>query len=344
MSLTFLVSALLLPTLSTTARLGARFRNVTLWTEGLVGTNSERSSSLSSTVRVQKATEHTLAALRKRIDHRDALSGRLPHFYQLSATNATKSTTRIAEPDCMVHTGGTCMIANCDAWRGPTTCDFGRCVCQPGYCADASGTCTPTRYTNLGTYSLRNMRWPKYVMTGSTWGSELNVVESKVQVGKMSYFVLWQMADGNLLFSSAEYPDYFLTIVKTEGKETNYYEPRFIFFRATTTGAEKSVPSLTLRVYGAPDLAGSQGYIMISSFMYQSRYMYVGSYSWSVDTYGYDPGQNGYWLTEGPPLPMKPVPYSGPRCVFDCSNAHKNRGTLAFLMMAGLASAVSLLF
>merc|ERR1719510_593959 len=140
----------------------------------------------------------------------------------------------------------------------------------------------------------------------------------------MSYFVLWQMADGNLLFSSAEYPDYFLAIVRhvdcDEDRDQcrTEYKPRLISFSA---GADRSVPSLTLRVLGAPDLAGSQGYIMISSFRYQSRYMYVGSYSWSVDTYMYDPGQNGYWLPEGPPLPIKPVPYSGPRCSYDCSNA-----------------------
>lgn len=44
-------------------------------------------------------------------------------------------------PGCMIDTGGTCSLFNCDASRGPVECVNGKCQCQQGYCANPSGTC-----------------------------------------------------------------------------------------------------------------------------------------------------------------------------------------------------------
>jgi len=41
---------------------------------------------------------------------------------------------------CSTWTGATCVINDCSASRGATTCSYGRCVCIDGFCADG-GVC-----------------------------------------------------------------------------------------------------------------------------------------------------------------------------------------------------------
>mmetsp|Transcript_112898 Transcript_112898/g.199276 ORF Transcript_112898/g.199276 Transcript_112898/m.199276 type:complete len:435 (+) Transcript_112898:102-1406(+) len=41
---------------------------------------------------------------------------------------------------CKDDTGGTCKMLYCYAWRGPTTCESGKCLCEEGYCS-VDGKC-----------------------------------------------------------------------------------------------------------------------------------------------------------------------------------------------------------
>ncbi|CAK0818290.1 unnamed protein product [Prorocentrum cordatum] len=49
--------------------------------------------------------------------------------------------------ECPVDTGDPCVYGGaqtCLNWRGPTKCFRGRCICKPGYCLGAAGTCQLT--------------------------------------------------------------------------------------------------------------------------------------------------------------------------------------------------------
>merc|ERR1719421_1610683 len=41
---------------------------------------------------------------------------------------------------CQTNTGGTCFIFACYAWRGPTRCMEGKCLCPQDYCS-VDGSC-----------------------------------------------------------------------------------------------------------------------------------------------------------------------------------------------------------
>lgn len=58
---------------------------------------------------------------------------------------------------CMRWTGGSCRHLACREERGPfVTCEAGYCMCKPGTCADARGTCKPNFEGEwLGEYSIR---------------------------------------------------------------------------------------------------------------------------------------------------------------------------------------------
>jgi len=51
---------------------------------------------------------------------------------------------------CVRDTGGTCYVANCYTSRGPTVCEEGRCLCQPGYCS-FGGVCVNTCHMHTST-------------------------------------------------------------------------------------------------------------------------------------------------------------------------------------------------
>merc|ERR1712226_164941 len=50
---------------------------------------------------------------------------------------------------CLQNTGGTCSVLSCDSSRGPTTCESGTCMCQPGFCA-VDGKCSKPAPVLLG--------------------------------------------------------------------------------------------------------------------------------------------------------------------------------------------------
>merc|ERR1719389_68333 len=114
---------------------------------------------------------------------------------------------------CLQNTGGSCLISNCDAWRGATQCSFGRCLCSPGACAGADGKCYAGKQsTKLGVHTIRNVKWPEYYMYSASYGSTPGV--STDNTTGQSKFVLWQLPDGTLAMESAYHTGYALTILK----------------------------------------------------------------------------------------------------------------------------------
>lgn len=45
---------------------------------------------------------------------------------------------------CRTRTGGTCLLKACYQSRGPTTCEWGHCMCKPGFCVEA-GMCVAAK-------------------------------------------------------------------------------------------------------------------------------------------------------------------------------------------------------
>jgi len=75
---------------------------------------------------------------------------------------------------CETATGGTCNIAGCDDWRGPTSCLWGwqgyYCACsEENYCATSSGSCVPSGCVNVDESSTEHatcfghIKWAKEV-------------------------------------------------------------------------------------------------------------------------------------------------------------------------------------
>mmetsp|Transcript_53274 Transcript_53274/g.102976 ORF Transcript_53274/g.102976 Transcript_53274/m.102976 type:complete len:490 (+) Transcript_53274:87-1556(+) len=133
---------------------------------------------------------------------------------------ATEPAIDFGSLTCMRWTGGTCLFSACKSERGPTTCVSGKCMCQPGSCADAEGTCIhdfkgewigeyaihfmdpalPHRpYLGLGSQGM--MSGPPGMIAG-LGTTDLNTKQ-------------WKLAltpNGRVRFQSKAYPDSVLTI------------------------------------------------------------------------------------------------------------------------------------
>lgn len=65
-------------------------------------------------------------------------------FADPASVPITNATGTLGRGSCDTDTYGTCSVTNCHWSRGATQCMFGKCVCQPGWCA-MNGACFPTR-------------------------------------------------------------------------------------------------------------------------------------------------------------------------------------------------------
>jgi len=245
-------------------------------------------------------------------------------------SNSTHADAPPAVPDCIPHTGGTCVVNECHAWRGATECSWGRCHCQPGYCAGADGKCHNKRYaTVLPTFRLRNMRWPDMFVTVSHWNT--GVLVGADSFSQASAFSLRQTPDGAYLISPHAYPDYAVAIERSETCTENDCDE-------TWSPKQKGikygfdVQELASKFQSAPDVPNA---VMISSLDHPDRYWYVGRYSWNIGAYHGDPGTGGYWYPD-PPLPFTPPAFTGRRCSYGCSASLQVSPSYLLAVLIGL--------
>jgi len=247
--------------------------------------------------------------------------------------------------DCIVNTGGGCMTSACFDWRGPSRCDTGRCYCTDGTCAGGDGICTNTPYlkpANNTQYRIRNARWPEYYMdvawTGNVYvGSSADGKDNLFTVSMPGYAGGQEpLASPVFLIASVEWPESVLTVVFKSSDNSKTLD-----FRADVQkvdgglwglGADPSVLALGMMITTAP-MSSPEGEVpvMLSSYTYSDRYMYVSSMGWQVKAHHNDPGAGGYWFFE-PRLPEELrqhlKPYVGPRCSYRCGSVQVDAAAL----------------
>jgi len=240
-------------------------------------------------------------------------------------------------PHCLRNTGGTCSTYQCAQWRGPTDCVHMRCFCPSTMCAGSDGICHGTAYINLGTFRIRNVRWPNMYINLARWSSGAHVGEDGFS--SASQFVIRKLPDGNVLFYGVDYPEYVVTVTPSEdcdseGKHcTDKWNPTTKHIGGDF-GFEMSAVSAASAIEFAPD---GQSF-MIRSVDYANRYFYVPRWSWDVKTSKDDPGAGGYWTFEPPLEGLDLLPYRGRRCSYDCGRSLRAG---LHLMAAALALQVS---
>jgi len=233
--------------------------------------------------------------------------------------------------NCVENTGGTCAVENCAAWRGNTTCSVGRCFCAPGTCAGADGQCYRQANREIAHgFRLRNARWPDQYMYVSVFGG----LAVSTSLNNQSMFNLWETPGqganaSEFLLQSEGWPNYVATIAKEQfctGNGPSGGQSCTTETVGATAAVQlvtsSSVEKLTVRLVSAPTYLGAPNNtqsLMISSFTYPGWFLYLSSYSWSVQAFLGDPGVGGYWIAD-PPLPLELPAYTGPRCSWYCGS------------------------
>lgn len=248
--------------------------------------------------------------------------------------------------ECIQHTGGTCMIQGCAAWRGPTTCSVGRCFCQEGHCAGSDGQCYEARNRLVGQHlRFRNARWPEYYLYfASVFPHSLYVSKDPSRQGDLRLLELPgqdRSFDKEVLLSSEAFSNWVAAMGESDDSSTfdlkkdsisslhttlrdSSESTRSITARAVQLKGLMSTPvsQLTVRFVEAPRYEGQPNgttSFMISSWKYPDRYMMVSRASWDVAAGRHDPGVGGYWISE-PPLNMSLPRFRGEHCSFDCGS------------------------
>mmetsp|Transcript_11990 Transcript_11990/g.21961 ORF Transcript_11990/g.21961 Transcript_11990/m.21961 type:complete len:332 (+) Transcript_11990:254-1249(+) len=254
-----------------------------------------------------------------------------------------------ARPDCLINTGGTCMLQSCSIARGPTVCSAGQCLCPSGWCSGADGRCYKGDYKLILDYfTIRNYRWEGEYMYASVFavGYNYGLRVSKDNKTDKSRFRLYEMPDGAVIITNVAYPNYAITISKHVSRDTSSdSNDRFSTSSTSVTsvsygvqlsnlggtglltfGFEPSSDWQALYLYAPPGgsyqsyLTG--GAVMIGSYRYPRHYLYVPGMSWAVDVFKDDPGDGALWIFD-PPLPADfPLrQFEGRICSFDCSGS-----------------------
>lgn len=257
---------------------------------------------------------------------------------QRSPVNASGTTIGEIAPHCLRNTGGTCAMYECGQWRGPTDCVNMRCFCPATMCAGSDGICHNTAYINLGTYRIRNVRWPSMYMYLAGWSSGAHVGEDRIS--SAGQFLIRKLPDGNVLIYGVDYPEHVVTVTHSQDCDsegdhcTEKWTPTTSHIGGSL-GLEMSAVSAASAIEVAPD---GQSF-MIRSVDYPDRYFYVPRFSWTVDAHKGDPGTGGYWVFDPPVVGLELLPYRGRRCSYDCANSL--RAGLHFMMTALALQALS---
>lgn len=210
---------------------------------------------------------------------------------------------------------------------------MGRCFCTSG-CAGADEVCTKTPYARVGNgtiYKIRNARWPEYYVDVDMSG-QVDVESRNTDESDNEFFLLKPGYAGGesplaapiFLIASQRWPDSVLGIIQNQDNQDSYTTT----CRRVSGGlggflADPSVKELGLYLTAAPTQSADEKrtLVMISSYLYPSKFMYVRSVGFGVAVSEADPGAGGYWFFE-PNLPTEIkailLRYVGPRCAFSC--------------------------
>lgn len=221
---------------------------------------------------------------------------------------------------CVTYTGGTCVLSNCDAELGATTCHYGRCHCSAG-CAAADGKCYAGTYAvDVPRLSFGNVRWPNHTM--HSYGIKLSMEDVSIGTGNFTLLALPGIAATFLLTASDE-PEYtmhvscvgnqFLQVADRADKKYCNYDGKMTPFHKMQ--GDLSPTTLALRLWSVPDHPGA---VMIESFQYEGVFLYAGSGSWTVPGNSGDPGTPGYWFPNPSLDFLNLPPFAGERCQYNC--------------------------
>lgn len=282
-----------------------------------------------------------------------------------SKANATYD----VETNCLVNTGGSCVIEDCARFRGPTTCHFDRCLCTEG-CSTADGSCTNHTYkTVLKDFTMRDFRFGRYLYVDDVlW----HVAMSDDNSSELNHFTLMETHDGEFIIYAKANPDFAIAIQRTESSSRRRYSPPTVTYSVTQTnvkgeygvGFDPSAPNVAITLTEPPggynDERRPKAYqfngahpVMLQSFAHPRHYIYSPYWGGALDQASVeddDPGDGGLWIFD-PPLPMEYIRgknkrldhFKGIRCSFDChgpeSKTFKNIG-LALVIGLGVMCAV----
>lgn len=226
-----------------------------------------------------------------------------------------------ASSECVTFTGGACVLSDCEAWRGATTCDYGKCHCVDG-CASASGKCYSAGFAVASTsVQFLNVRYQNHSLASS---QVLLSVRDDERGCKFNLLKLPGNDENNTFEIVAEEdPKYALRLA---------CESEFVQLNSSTSARSDRcnlvgkmahlepvtghlpASNVAVRLWAVPNRTGT---VMIESFEHAGLYLYVPHGSWGLAGYSGDPGESGYW-TPQPALPMQLPVYTGPRCTVDC--------------------------
>jgi len=247
--------------------------------------------------------------------------------------------------DCLENNGGSCTIQSCYAWRGPhQTCHLFRCFCTKGTCAGTDGKCHNQQNVLLGSsFRLRNVRWPNYFMYMSRWNTNIWIGKTPGQQADWEIRQLpgsgYAMDPVDFLVTARTFPGQALRMQESQSCDSNNACSTDVHVVSDhiTLPMETGIQHLALDFERIPEKPEA---VMIASFQYPRKHLYVGHMSWQVKAYDGDPGTGGYW-TFDPPLTNTTMNhlrfYHGPRCTWDCGLGcllAPNRGLLVLLALA----------
>lgn len=248
---------------------------------------------------------------------------------EVSMNIAMNSTS---DASCLQHTGGTCFMMGCSSWRGPTTCRTGRCFCAKNYCAGAEGVCHQEQNHKVGTFKLRNARWPDHYLYISSYHRRLLVGKDPGTQADFNFHALpGQKVNEEFVVESNRYRDWAATIIEkqdcsTDSNGRHDCDWKRVAGSAPIGGAfletESSAESLAVRLLAAPEYEGAPNHtvsVMIESYRYPRNFMFAHSFNFDVSIHSGDPGAGGYWLLE-PNITIELSPYRGPRCSYNCGS------------------------
>lgn len=235
----------------------------------------------------------------------------------------TSSPTQIAAPliaaavtseaSCWKNTGGTCSLFGCKSARGATDCTHHQCICQPGHCAGADGTCYPQNNALVASnFTLRSALWPdKFLFARDC--SKMQGLRGALAIdgkdtGLQSKFALYQFPGGSprgqpeYLITSLAFPTCAFTEFKfTASRRHSLHATYLIDKEITSLGGADSAAIHVNKV------ANAHAEVMIQSASAEGGFFSVSpddKVNPGTMQLGHkNPGPRGSWIAD-PPLPL----------------------------------------